>query len=371
VARRFGVSLFMVQFWLRRAANRPLDQVDWRDRASGPRCSPRRTPPALEERILRLRRELREDSDLGEYGAAAIRRALVGRAGARVPQVRTIHRVLERRGALDAARRLRHPPPPRGWYLPPVAARHAELDQFDRVEGLKIKAGPLVEVLNGVSLHGGLVEAWPQAGMTAEFVRNCLVAHWRKWGLPAYAQFDNDTVFQGPHQHPDAIGSVLRLCLSLGVVPVFVPPRETGFQAAIENFNGQWQAKVWTRFVHASLAALRRQSAKYVAAHRQRSQARRDGAPERRPFPPDWQLNLQAPPHGQLVFVRRTGDQGQAHLLGRTFKVAETWPHRLVRCEVRPEEQSICFFGLRRRAPHAQPLLRRTPYAFPTRRFRE
>jgi len=73
------------------------------------------------------------------------------------------------------------------------------------------------------------------------------VEHWRAVGLPGYAQFDNDAIFEGAQVHPDTIGRVTRTCLSLGVIPVFVPPRETGFQAAIEGFNGLWQAKVWAR----------------------------------------------------------------------------------------------------------------------------
>jgi len=43
--------------------------------------------------------------------------------------------------------------------------------------------------------------------------------------MPDYAQFDNGTVFQGPHQYPDAVGSATRMCLLLGVVPVFALPR--------------------------------------------------------------------------------------------------------------------------------------------------
>jgi len=40
------------------------------------------------------------------------------------------------------------------------------------------------------------------------------------------------------HAHPDAVGRVSRLCLSLGVIPVFVPPHEPGFQAALEAWSG-------------------------------------------------------------------------------------------------------------------------------------
>ena len=87
-----------------------------------------------------------------------------------------------------------------------------------------------------------------ESAWTAKKTVQTLVAHWREHGLPAYAQFDNDTIFQGAHQYRDTFGRVTRLCLQLGVTPVFAPPRETGFQAAIESYNGRWQAKVWRRF---------------------------------------------------------------------------------------------------------------------------
>ena len=170
-------------------------------------------------------------------------------------------------GSAGRPPRTRRPPPPRGWYLPDVAGALAELDSFDIVEGLVIKDGPQVEVLNGVSLHGGLVVSWPVASpVTAAMTVQSLMEHWRQVGLPGYAQFDNDMIFHGTHRYPDALGRVIRLCLSLDVVPVFVPPRETGFQAMIESYNGWWQAKVWTRFQHANLEDLQGHSHKYVAA---------------------------------------------------------------------------------------------------------
>src|SRR5207245_8471220 len=139
---------------------------------------------------------------------------------------------------------------------------------------------------------------------TAKTAVAALVTHWREFGRPAYAQFDNDTIFQGAHQHRDSISRVMRTCLRLDVTPVFAPPRESGFQAAIENFNGRWQAKVWARFHHDSLAALQAQSARYVAACHQRAAPRMEGAPSRRPFPSSWQADLQAPLPGRSVFLR-------------------------------------------------------------------
>src|SRR5262249_48963186 len=150
---------------------------------------------------------------------------------------------------------------------PDVARAAAALDQVDIVEGLVIKGGPHVEVLNAVSLHGGLAASWPVASpVTSQQTVQSLLEHWRQVGLPGYAQFDNDMIFHGTHRSPDALGRVPRLCLSLGVVPVLVPPRETGFQAMIESYDGWWQAKVWSRFEHKDLEDLRGHSRRYVAA---------------------------------------------------------------------------------------------------------
>lgn len=371
VADQFGVALATVQRWVARAADQRLDRVDWADRPCGLPTPVNRTDRPREDLVLTLRHELRATSDLGEFGAAAIHRAWLARGLADPPSVRTIGLILERRGALDQRRRTRRPPPPRGWYLPRVADGRAELDSFDIVEGLVIRGGTAVEVLNGISLHGGLVASWPHPVITAKFVVEAVVEHWRAVGLPGYAQFDNDPVFEGPPIHPDTIGRVARACLSLGVVPVFVPPRETGFQAAIEGFNGLWQAKVWTRFEHGSLGGLQGQSARYVAAHRQRAAARIEAAPARRAFPAHWRLDLQAHPRGRLIFLRRSNGQGEVQLLGRTFAVDALWQHRLVRAEVDLKGRRIRFYRLRRRAPDQQPLVKEVAYVLPRRVFRD
>lgn len=239
------------------------------------------------------------------------------------------------------------------------------------MEGLFLEGGLRVEILNVVSLLGGWPGAWPQPLVTAKTAVAALVAHWQEFGRPAYAQFDNDTIFQGAHQHRDSIGRVMRTCLHLDVTPVFAPPRESGFQAAIENFNGRWQAKVWSRFHHDSLAALHERSRRYIGAYRQRAAARVETAPPRRPFPAGWLPDLQAPPRGVVIFIRRTSESGRVSLLGRTFEADPFWPHRLVRCDVDLTAEMIRVHALRRREPHHQPLLREIPYRLPPRPFQE
>lgn len=370
VARQFRVGVATVAHWVQRAKGQRLDRVDWSDRSRAPHQT-RRTETSVEDLVLKVRSELAH-SDLGAIGAEVIRQVLRERGLTELPAVRTINRILARRGALDGRQRTRRPPPPKGWYLPDVAASRAELDSFDIVEGLVIKDGPHVEVLNGVSLHGGLVVSWPVVSpVTAVLTVASLTAHGREVGLPGYAQFDNDMIFHGTHRYPDALGRVLRLCLSLGVVPVLVPPRETGFQAMIESYNGWWQAKVWSRFQQADVEDLQGHSSRYVAAVRQQRAARIEAAPDRRAFPAGWKLDLKKRPQGRLVYLRRSTSLSQVTLLGRTWDLGQVWPNRLVRCDVDLDQDQLRLFLLRRKDPTSQPKILEVDYRLPNRGFQD
>ena len=226
--------------------------------------------------------------------------------------------MLARHGVLDGVHRQRRPAPPKGWYLPEVAAGEAELDSFDFIEDLKIATGPLVSVLTAMSLHGGLADAWIMAPVRAHTTVDALLERWRRDGLPDYAQFDNDPVLQGTHRFANSVGRVSRLCLALGVTQVFAPPREPGFQNAIEAFNGLWQSKVWGRHHFPDLAALRTVSAAYIGAYRVKTAQRREAAPSRRPVPRGFRLDLDAPLRGTMIFLRRSDERGAVHLLGKT-----------------------------------------------------
>jgi hypothetical protein len=317
--------------------------------------------------VLETRHELAAGL-LGECGAAAIRQTLIERGTAGVPAVRTIGRILERRGVLDGRRRLRRPAPPPGWYLPDVAACRSELDAFDAIVGLRLFGGAHIEVLTGVSLHGGLTAAWPTEAVSSSFVAGALVAHWRHVGLPGFAQFDNDTRFLGSHGQPDVLGRIPRICLALGVTPVFAPIREPGFQAAIEGFNGLWQSRVWKRSWAFDEVGLQALSERYIAAHRARRASRIDSAPARQAFPATMPASRPGPPSGRLIFIRRTTIAGRADILGRHYLVDRAWPHRLVRAELDLDARLIRFHALRRRDPTDQPLLAEVPYPWPERR---
>ncbi len=359
--QQFGFRKSTVAFWVERAHGKRLDRVDLANRKPGRAWN--RTAFDIEQRIAQLRIDLRE-SVLGEYGARAICAALEAEM-VQVPSEASINRVLARLGLQDGmARRIRHPAPPKGWYLPSVVAGQAELDCFDFITELKIADGPLIDVLTAKSLHGSLTDAWALPRST-EGTMPLLLARWQRDGLPAYAQFDNDNVFQGAHHHAHAVGRISRMCLQLGVTPVFVPPLEHGMQNTIESFNALWQAKVWQRHRVATVADLQACSDRYVVAHRARTHTLAEAAPRRQAMPKLFEFNPHAPLCGRLIFIRRTDETGHVYLLGQRFAVSPNWLHRLVRCEIEFDHSCIRCFALRRRAPAEQPSLKTIPYNRP------
>jgi len=192
---------------------------------------------------------------------------------------------------------------------------------------------------------------------------DALVRHWRVEGLPSYAQFDNDLRFHGSRHPPGSIGRVIRMCLSLGVTPVFAPPRESGFQAAIEHFNGLWQRKVWHRFDFDSLSALRLRSDRFVHAyiHQLGLHGHCDRA-QRRAFPRRWHSDSSTIPSGRLIFLRRTNANGTVEILGHRLRIDPQWPHRLLRCTLSLPDQQLHCHRLQRRNPLVHTFVKTLPF---------
>lgn len=369
VARRLGVTLRTVQRWVQRAAGAALAEVDWTSRARVPRRLANKTEAGLERQICALRQELDQESALGFRGAQAIAEELEKRGCAGLPSVRTIGRILARQGLLDARPRVRRRAPPPGWYLPAVREGRAELDSFDVIEDLPLEGFGLCQVFTGRALLGAALGAWPTAQANTTEILGFLQGHWVEEGLPDFAQFDNDTRFQGGHNHPNVLGRVMRFCLALEVTPVFAPPLQQGFQGMIEHFNGLWQKKVWQRFHHPSLEELGAASRRFTDAYQRRLADQRPDAPARRPFPAGFTVDWQQPPRGQIIYLRLTNAAGKVKLLGHEFLVEPSWQHRLVRCEVDLDQHQVRCYRLRRKDPADQPLLITHEHRVPERRF--
>lgn len=103
-AARHGTSKSQVYEWL--ARHREGGAQGLLPRSRRPLRSPARLEAVIEEEIVRWRKAR------PRWGAKKIR-AMLGREGWPTPAVSTVHRVLVRRGLVEAAPRRREPP--QGW----------------------------------------------------------------------------------------------------------------------------------------------------------------------------------------------------------------------------------------------------------------
>jgi hypothetical protein len=140
---------------------------------------------------------------------------------------------------------------------------------------------------------------------------------------------------------------VIRLCLSLGVTPVFAPPRETGFQANIERYNGLWQKSVWERFHFKNYKQLMEPSQRYVEAFHDKKYDSIQSAPDRYEVPKDFVFSCNNPPsnltEGKIILLKRTDNNGYTNVLGNSWEVDNLWTNRLTRVEIILEKKSSSF----------------------------
>ena len=60
---------------------------------------------------------------------------------------------------------------------------------------------------------------------------------WQRLAIPSYLQMDNQLPLRGSNRHPRSFGLVVRVCLHLGIQPVFIPLSEPWRNGCIERFQ--------------------------------------------------------------------------------------------------------------------------------------
>jgi len=188
VATAFGRSKSWVHELVTRY--RLEGEVALEERSRRPASSPRRTSEAVEEAIVRVRKEL---CDLGaDAGPQTIAWHLEELHGS-TPSAATIYRILARRGFITPEPRKR----PRSSFVRFEADQPNECWQGD-VTHWTLLDGSDVEILNFIDDHSRLVLVADVRRVTkgpdvlATYQKAC-----ERWGIPASVLTDNGAVFNG------------------------------------------------------------------------------------------------------------------------------------------------------------------------------
>ena len=216
--------------WLRRFRERGPDWFRTQSRA--PNNVPNQTDPRIEQLVLDTREKL-ENQKYAQIGSLSIQWNL-SQLGVEVPSTRTIERILQRNGKTQRSQ----PYQPKGTDYPAVVAeRPGDLHQIDFVGPRRIRGDGRFYSLTVMDVASRKVGITPSRRHRASDVTSALIGTWRRMPLPTYVQMDNALYFRGSNRYPRSFGMVVRLCLHLGITPVFIPLREPWRNGCVERFQ--------------------------------------------------------------------------------------------------------------------------------------
>lgn len=239
IARKLQRSRPWVDRWLDRyRAEAP--RLSLQDRSRAPeqrRCS---YPERIQGMVIQIR-EAREEGQRAKYqyalvSAQAIYYELRELGISPLPSSRTIHRWLKRAGKIPDHRSQKAP---NSTY--PVLPCQAVND----VQELDFKGPFYLQDHSHKYYLVALRDKWSKktalralANKSMDAILDFLVSAWQTVGCPRYLKMDNCLDFRGSNRHPRALSKLMRVCLDLGVQPVFIPICEPWRNGVVESLNG-------------------------------------------------------------------------------------------------------------------------------------
>jgi putative transposase len=297
---------------------------------------PHTYPPPVRAAVLQARRIL-EQRTIGLIGPAAIQAELRSWPHlTRVPSRATIQRILHAAGI---------PPPPRPpsapYYPQPTPTAQYPIQAMDWTERY-LPGGAKVYAFHTIDLASHAMHQTLSPNKAIATVFRHLLRTWTTLGRPAGLQMDNDGTFCGGYKMPRVFGQVVRLCLYLGIEPIFIPFGEPQRNGLVERLNGLWSAGFWQRDHFHTLAEVEAASPAFLAwyMHQYQPPALQGRTPAQ-VQPPSTHRRLSAAQvfslptqlpitAGRVHFLRQVSAQGEIRLLNEGWRVGKRWAGRYV-----------------------------------------
>ncbi len=216
--------------WLKRFKN---GEPDWSNELSRkPHHSPKKIDQSMEQAVIEKRQEL-EQTLYAHIGALNISWSLC-REKNELPSTTTINRIIKRNNLTRKKPRYI----PKGVNYPGLEPTHSNfLHQCDPIGPRYLKSDGRFYSANIIDAYDRRCIVNPMRAKTRKDIVDALIRSWQTLGIPLYLQMDNMLQTQGSHRHPHSFGLVIRLCLHLGIQPLFIPIKEPWRNGIIERFN--------------------------------------------------------------------------------------------------------------------------------------
>ena len=330
---------------------------DWfKEKSKTPYSIYRKTSPEIEKKVVTIRRFL-EESKVSQIGAINIQYQLQILQEKEIPQVWTINRIL-RRNHLVSPREKRYQPKGKPYPIfPDRPLRPNTLHQFDIVGPRYIKGDGCFYAHNLMDIGSHRVAVNPKRSKIHQEVALSLKDTWETIGMPSFLQLDNQLCCRGSNRYPRSSGLVIRLCLLLGVQPIFIPLGEPWRNGCIEKFQATFEHRFFRKIRFSDFQDLYKQAKRFEIFHNQNhrysclngktpDEVLKSNPMPQREFPDyfSWD-NLKARVRqGNIHLIRFIRSNRILDIFGEKFQVDRSLVYEYVRATIIVKEQKIKLF---------------------------
>lgn len=351
VCEELGRSKRWLYKWVKRFRN---GTKKWfKSRSKSPKTIPNKTDPKVEKKVADTRRKL-ENQKYSQIGSMAILWELKNlNSDIDIPSNRTIERIIHRNNFTCPSNEYE----PKGTNYPAVKANVAhKIQQTDFVGPRHIKGDGRFYCLNLMDCCSRRVTINPSRRKNNANVTSSLTDSWKQMPLPMYLQMDNALCFRGSNRYPRSFGFVVRLCLHLGVTPVFIPPNEPWRNGIIERFHGTFK-NIFFRSQHfENFDEFKKEAPVFQNFHNQKHRYGTCGGltpveleekypGDRKPltedFKPPKKLFIEP---GEIHLIRLIRSDQILDIFGLNFSMSESVIYEYVKAVINTESQNMSVF---------------------------
>lgn len=320
IVHKLGRSRQWVHKWITRYRSEGGDYW-YLSRSTAPKQARNRTPRKEEELVINVRKAL-ADRRYSQTGALSIMYE-IERMGLKPPSIPTINRILKRNNliTLSSVKQRKGIEYPNYFTL---------VQQMDLVGPRYLTGGSRFYFQNIIDVENHYVGVYPIRDKSSLTIAQRIAHFWTVYGMPDYLQMDNELSFRGSNRHPRSLGIVLRLALSIGVTPIFIPPSEPWRNGVIEKFNSNLAKYFFSVQRFASFEDLEDKTPGFSDFHNQNHRYSTQGSK-----PPNQiksisqehklgSINLEDPiplVDGSVIFIRLIRSDRSLTILGTNFTV--------------------------------------------------
>ena len=267
----------------------------------------------------------------------------IERMGLKPPSIPTINRILKRNNLItpSSVKQRKSIEYPNYFTL---------VQQMDLVGPRYLTGGSRFYFQNIIDIENHHVGVYPIRDKSSPTIAQRLAHFWTVYGMPDYLQMDNELSFRGSNRYPRSFGIVVRLALSQGVTPIFIPPSEPWRNGVIEKFNSNLSKYFFSVQMFASYEDLEEKTPGFSDFHNQNHRYSTQGGKTPNQIKSISQehklgpINLEAPiplVDGSVIFIRFIRSDRRLTILRTSFTVKKELIYTYVVAEIVVEQQVL------------------------------